>query len=170
MLPESFAGSLVIAVHRSPQKRNLLAEILHDQTNVKVSQPVDNGTLSCSTVYVGNSSERVEVGDDGSFDIDIDVSKFARIHRIDDLFISIAESSGPNAVGIVLSGMLSDGVAGLAAISKAGGHCIVQDPNDATFDSMPSQAMSEVNANFVGTAEEIGQHLVTIAASRVCHD
>lgn len=169
-LSPSFAGSLVIATHRSPENGSMLADILRFHTNVKVSQPIHNGSLSCSTVYVGDAAERVEVGEDGNFDVFQDSSKFARCRRIDDLFISVAETCGPNAIGVVLSGMLEDGVLGLSSISKAGGHCIVQDPADASYESMPSRALDEVNVDFVGTAAEIGKHLVAIAATRVCRD
>lgn len=167
-LPESFQGCLVVALHREPQHENTFADILERHSRVRISEPVHNGTLSCSTIYVGAPSERIEVESGGRFGVEVDVSFYARIHRIDDLFFSVAETAGQNSVGVVLSGMLCDGVAGLAAIRNAGGRCIVQDPLDASFDSMPINALNEVEADFVGTAKEIAGKLIEIASDRNC--
>ncbi len=123
--------------------------------------------LHCMTIYVGNSSEVVKV--DGSmFDVVEDASNAARRSRIDDLFFSVAESAKENAVGVVLSGMLDDGVAGSAHSKRMGGECIVQDPQDAKFDSMPRNALDSVQADFVGTSEAIAEKLIEIAEERRC--
>jgi len=122
---------------------------------------VEGEKLSCTTVYVGAPAESVEI-EGNRIHSEIDVSDVSRMERIDDLFITAAKSARENAVGVILTGMLSDGVEGLKAIHKAGGYCIVQDPKDAKFDSMPKNALAEVDADFVGTSDEIADRLITL--------
>ncbi|QDT11558.1 chemotaxis protein CheB [Planctomycetes bacterium K23_9] len=168
-LPTQFAGTLLIATHRQPDKPNTLATILGHLARVEVDEPVDEECMECTTIYVGAPNERVEVEGE-EFDVEDDRSRHARIHRIDDLFKSVAESAGKNAVGIILSGMLEDGKEGLRAIHKAGGFCMVQDPGDADFRSMPDNALDAVPIAFVGTTQAISSKLMEISIGRRCRD
>lgn len=170
LLPEDFQATLVIATHRDPkQQQNQLADILSRRANLRVHQPAEGEELVCTTIYVGHPSESVQI-EGQSATLDEVQSLVDRLSRIDDLFCSAAEVAGPNAVGVILSGMLSDGVAGLQAISRAGGRCIVQSPAEAQFPDMPRHALAAVGVDFVGTAEEIAGHLQKIAADRECRD
>ena len=166
-LPEDYQGCIVVAIHRDPSRPNVLAEVLGYKASIEVAEPYDHECLECTTVFVGAPDERVKVSVD-EFQIERDPAGKSKLKRIDDLFSSVAKSAKHNAVGVILSGMLSDGVQGLTDIYDAGGYCIVQDPNDAQFESMPVNALSEVPANFVGTAEEIADVLIGIAKDRTC--
>lgn len=164
-LPTWYRGTMIVANHRAPGTGNVLATILDAHAKVEVYEPVDEEAVQCTTIYVGDADDRVEVDHD-EFDVTTDNSWYARIHRIDDLFKSVAETVGDRAVGIILSGMLSDGVDGLEAIHRAGGVCIVQSPEDAKFDSMPRNALDRIEPHFVGTTEEIARLIVEIATKR----
>ena len=166
-LPQWFAGTLIVATHREPTHENMLANILAKRARVRVEEPEDEENLECTTIYVGHSDETVEV-DGEEFDVAVDTSRYARMHRIDDLFESVAESAGKNAVGVVLSGMLNDGTAGMRAIKNAGGRCIIQTPSDADCPSMPEHALAEVDPVFVGTAAEISSFLMEMALGEQC--
>jgi two-component system chemotaxis response regulator CheB len=63
---------------------------------------------------------------------------------------------GPAAIGVVLSGALFDGASGLLALNARGGLAIVQDPNDASVDAMPQNALKLIEADFVIPAADIG--------------
>jgi two-component system chemotaxis response regulator CheB len=78
-------------------------------------------------------------------------------HRpsIDALFRSAARVYGPRVIGVVLSGYLDDGSAGLHSIKKAGGAAVVQDPGDALVPGMPESAISTTNVDYILSAEEI---------------
>jgi two-component system, chemotaxis family, protein-glutamate methylesterase/glutaminase len=78
-------------------------------------------------------------------------------HRpaIDPLFRSAASSYGSRVVAVVLSGLLRDGSAGLAAVKAAGGFTIVQDPDDALYSDMPRNALRSVAVDEVCPASEI---------------
>ena len=166
-LPENYQGCIVVATHRHPSHSNILAKVLGFKASVEIAEPYDHECLECTTVFVGAPDERVKVSFD-QFDIERDPDGKSKLRRIDDLFSSVAKSAAHNAVGVILSGTLTDGVQGLKDIHDAGGYCIVQDPADAQFESMPTSALSKVPANFVGTAEEIANVLIDIAEGRTC--
>ena len=166
-LPEDYQGCILVAIHRDPSRPNMLAKVLGYKASIEIAEPYDHECLECTTVFVGAPDEKVKVSF-GEFNIERDPTGKSKLKRIDDLFSSVAKSAKHNAVGVILSGMLSDGVHGLKDIHDAGGFCIVQDPNDAQFDSMPVNALSEVPANFVGTAEDIAEVLIAIAKDRTC--
>ena len=168
-LPQWFAGTLIVATHREPTHENVLADILARRARVRVEEPEDEEHLECTTIYVGHSDETVAV-EGAEFDVEVDISQYARMHRIDDLFTSVARSAGKNAVGVILSGMLSDGAAGMRAIKEAGGRCLVQSPGDAKFPSMPLHALAEVDPVFVGTAAEISSFLMEMALGENCSE
>src|SRR5216684_1953784 len=79
-------------------------------------------------------------------------------HRpgIDPLFRSAARAYQAGVVGVILSGQLDDGVAGLFAIKTRGGVAVVQDPLDAGAPSMPQHALRLVDVNYRLPATEIG--------------
>lgn len=166
-LPSDFQACIVLASHRGPHVPNTLVEALASKARISVVEPWDDECLQCTNIYVGAPNQRVEVDGD-HFEIMVDTTNRSRIRRIDDLFESVARSAGNNAVGIVLSGMLSDGVAGLKAINDAGGICIVQDPEDADYGMLPINALEKVDVHFVGPSEDIAKLLVALASQRTC--
>ena len=88
-------------------------------------------------------------------------------HRpsVDVLFRSLARAAGPAATGIVLSGMLDDGAAGLVEIVEHGGRAVVQDPDDAIQASMPRAALERVPDALVVRPAMIGAALAEMAAT-----
>ena len=170
LLPQEFQGVVIVATHRDPKlPSNNLVEILDRDARIAVREPVDGEKLQCTTLYVGKPAESVLI-DGRSIHIDEVSSHLERLQRIDELFISAAKHAGENAVGVILSGTLFDGVAGLQAIHEAGGKCIVQNPRDASYDDMPMNAIKAVDIDFVGTTTEIASLLVELSAGRTCQE
>lgn len=85
-------------------------------------------------------------------------------HRpaIDPLFRSAAAAFGPRTIGVVLSGTLDDGSAGLREIARAGGITVVQDPEDASYRGMPTAAIASASPQHVLPVDEIGPLLVDL--------
>ena len=86
-------------------------------------------------------------------------------HRpaIDPLFRTAALSHGPRVVGVVLTGYLDDGTAGLNAIKTHGGVAVVQDPKDAAAPAMPESALRNVQVDHCVPLAEMGSLLVRLA-------
>jgi len=82
---------------------------------------------------------------------------------IDALFRSAAMQYGPRVIGVVLSGLLSDGAAGLNAIKQGGGVALVQDPSDAIADEMPLRALEATTVDLCVPGAKIGDVLADLA-------
>lgn len=167
-LPQDLQATVIIATHRPPDAgENRLASILRRYTALHLSEPEDGQKLDCATLLVGAPSEFIVVRG-RRVRISALHDRAMRLSRIDALFETVADAAGPNAIGVVLSGMLWDGVAGLQAIQAAGGRCLVQHPMSAEYTDMPRNALRAVEPDFVGDAVQLADELLRIARDRRC--
>lgn len=171
-LPDDLQAALVIVMHRNPDAPdNALARIVDLHANARVSEPFTGEHIHCQTIYVGHPNDQVYVEGRQMKLGDAARDHLSRLQRIDDTFRTVAQSAGPNSVGVILSGTLWDGAAGLKAIADAGGRCLVQDPADAAFAQMPAaalQAVDSIDIDRVGTVDELVSALLDWAEHRAC--
>ncbi|HKH73108.1 MAG TPA: chemotaxis protein CheB [Vicinamibacterales bacterium] len=162
-IPDTFPAAICVVLHTSPESPGVLADILNRSGQVPVSQASDKGRLVAGHVYVAPPDHHLLV-EPGR----VRVVKGPREHRfrpaIDPLFRSAAQVFGPAVIGIVLTGNLDDGTAGLWTIKKLGGIGIVQDPSDAQFSSMPLHALNNVDVDHVVPLSGIAALLVALTA------
>jgi two-component system chemotaxis response regulator CheB len=123
----------------------------------------ENGErLSHGTVYVA-SPDRHLVIERGT----LRLTRGPRENRVrpsvDALFRSAAVDLGPRVIGVVLSGVLDDGTAGLWAVKDRGGVAMVQEPDEAEYPDMPKSALEHVGVDHVLPAVEIGPKLAALA-------
>jgi two-component system chemotaxis response regulator CheB len=98
------------------------------------------------------------------------VTKGARENRsrpgIDPLFRSAAVTHASRVIGVILTGMLDDGTAGLIAIQKCGGITVVQDPKDAAYSGMPQSALHNLKVDYCLPISGMGRLLETLTRER----
>jgi two-component system, chemotaxis family, protein-glutamate methylesterase/glutaminase len=163
-LPEDLPHALVVALHMAPGTPSVLARIIDRSGPLSATAARHGDRLERGHIYVAVPDHHLLVDDHH-----IVVSRGPREngHRpaLDALLRSAAVAYGPNAVGMLLSGVLDDGVLGLRAIRERGGVVVVQDPEDALFPAMPLNALSAVGVNHTVTASAAGPLFAQLAAS-----
>jgi two-component system chemotaxis response regulator CheB len=163
-LPEDLAASLFVVLHVGPY-RSILPEILSRSGPLPVSHPGSFERIRQGHIYVAPPDHHLLV--DRGF---LRLSRGPRENRTrpaaDPLFRSAARAYGPRVIGVVLSGMLNDGTAGLLDIKKQGGMAIVQDPREAEYESMPRSALLHADIDYAIPVREIAE-LIVRAAGRI---
>jgi two-component system chemotaxis response regulator CheB len=159
-LPEELDVPIAVAQHRGPDPaRTDLAALL--QTNARgrqVRDVTDKDPIEPGVVYLAPPDYHLLV-ERGQFALSVDAHVNYARPSVDVLFESAADSYGPAAIGIVLTGANEDGAAGLARIKDAGGVAIVQDPKTAERARMPEAAIAATKADVVLPLEEIAPFL-----------
>lgn len=162
-LPDDFPIPVVVIQHRGRDSKTLLADLLQDRSRLQVSEPDDKEPLRVGHVYVAPSDYHLLV-DDGYLSLEMDAPVRYSRPSIDVTFSSAADSYGPRAIGVVLTGANADGAIGLRSIVDAGGIGIVQDPDSAEMPVMPRAARLAVPEATVLPMEKVAPHLVSLAA------
>ena len=141
-LPEALPAAVFVVLHIGAHDSDL-AMILDRSGPLPAAHPNDGDPIHPGRVYVAPPDRHMIVADGAVRLTKGPRENFAR-PSIDPLFRSAAESYGPAAIGVILTGGLNDGTAGLYEIARRGGVTIVQDPSDAANPSMPRSALSHV--------------------------
>jgi two-component system chemotaxis response regulator CheB len=161
-LPANLPASVFVVLHSAPQGPGLMPEIIRRNSALPVQHAVDGETILHGRVYVSRPDYHLML--EGSR-IRVVQGPKENFHRpsIDALFRTAAEYYGPRVVGVVLTGNLDDGTAGLYAVKKLGGVAIVQDPKDALAPAMPRSALRNVKVDHCLPLALIGPLLVQLA-------
>lgn len=164
-LPWDFPGSLFIVLHTSEDSPGLLPEILNRTSRLPVLYAVHNAPILPTRVYVAPAGQRHMLLNRGKILLQAGPRENRNRPSIDGLFRSASFTYGNQVIGVILTGNLDDGSAGLADIKSRGGLAIVQDPDQAMAPSMPSSAIESTDIDFILPAEEIGPKLVELVGS-----
>lgn len=157
-LPRSFPAPVLIVQHRQDSEGTLLADLLQDETRLRVSEPLDREPLRAGSVYVAPACAHLLVEDRHLRLDDTPPVRYSR-PSIDVTFASAARAYGPCVVGVVLTGANADGARGLRQIVDSGGYAIVQDPASANMPVMPAAACKLVPEAEIVPLEHIAAHL-----------
>jgi two-component system, chemotaxis family, protein-glutamate methylesterase/glutaminase len=152
-LPADFPAPICVVMHTAPEAPGVLDDILNRVGTLRAVNASTGMRLKPGHIYVAPPDYHLLV-EPGV----LRITKGPRENRfrpaVDPLFRSAAQVYGPKAIGVVLTGNLDDGTAGLWAIKQLGGVAIAQDPRDALFPSMPANAIHHVKVDHVvGIAE-----------------
>jgi len=140
-LPAGYGRPLVALLHLPENRQSQLADVFRQRMALRVCEAADKETLSSGTLYFGGSGYHLSVESDRSFSLSCEAPRHFARPAIDFLMESAADAYGPALLGILLTGANQDGAAGLAAIGRAGGLTVVQDPDEAEVATMPKEAI-----------------------------
>ncbi|MGD0474087.1 MAG: chemotaxis protein CheB [Candidatus Velthaea sp.] len=159
-LPSDFGAPVVVAQHLDPAVPSSLAAILGKHTKLHVVAVDDSEPLEPATVYVVPSDRQVEITD-GCVQVRSDGQLRRPKPSIDLLFASAAAAFGERLIAVVLTGMGSDGRNGARAVKQHGGIVIIEDPQTASFPSMPG-SLEPGLVDVIAPLDEIGPELTRL--------
>ncbi len=148
-IPPNLNAAILVVLHISRQSMvSVLVQHMQKRTKLICSIPKNGERVQAGHVYLGKPDFHMLV----SADETIHFIKGAHENRwrpsIDVLFRSAAVVFNSRTIGIILTGLLDDGTAGMMAIKKCGGICFVQEPEEAQFDDMPTSVLNHVEVDF----------------------
>ncbi|GAA4001601.1 chemotaxis protein CheB [Deinococcus rubellus] len=163
-LPADFPAAICIVMHIPAYAPSFLPDILGRAGPLPVSQPVNHEPVLPGHLYCAPPDHHLLI-EEGHFCVTKGPKENRVRPAVDTLFRSAAYSEGPNVIGVVLSGLLDDGTSGLWTIDHFGGTTIVQDPQDAEYDSMPKSAASQIKVDHTVRANDLAALLIQLVAA-----
>ena len=163
-LPGDLAAAVFVTLHIGAHKSDL-PWLLTRAGSLPASHPEDGETIVSGRIYVAPPDHHmlVEAGV-------VTLTKGPRENwarpAIDPMFRSAARAYGPGVIGVILTGGLNDGTAGLFEVKAHGGAAVVQDPADAFNANMPQSALSNVEVDHVAPIAEISDLVTRLVAER----
>ncbi|MBC7493845.1 MAG: chemotaxis protein CheB, partial [Flavobacterium sp.] len=152
----------VLVQHLDPTHESILPEILQRSTTIPVLEITDDIHLAPDHIYIIPSNKML-ISTDGILKLSNREKKIN--YSVDVFFKSLGEVHKELAIGVVLSGLGTDGTLGLQAIKENGGISIAQDAKSAAFDSMPQSAINAGVVDFILSPEDIPAQLLEINAA-----
>ena len=151
----------VIVQHLDPTQPGIMPELLQRATKMKVAQVKDRTKVQRDCVYVIPPNRDLSLLRGALYLLEPASPRGLRL-PIDSFFRSLAEDQRASCVGVILSGMGTDGTLGLRAIKEQGGLAAVQEPSDAKFDSMPRSALDTGLVDVAAKASELPGKILAI--------
>lgn len=142
-LPADLDAAVLVVLHVAPDLPSYLPRILQRSGPLPCVHGADGDPLRAGQIIVAPPDRHMAV-EDGCIRIWNGSRENRQRPSIDVLFRSAAVAHGPNTIGVILSGALDDGVAGMDAITRAGGHALVQDPDEARHPYLPRNVLHAV--------------------------
>ena len=153
-VPEKSGMAFVVVQHLDPTRKGFLVDLLNRATSMQVFQVKDNISVQPDCVYIIPPNKDMQLFHGALHLFDPVAPRGLRL-PVDFLFRSMADDRQERAIGVILSGMGTDGTLGLKALKEKGGVVFVQEPAQAKFNGMPKSAISTGLADAVATAEEL---------------
>jgi two-component system, chemotaxis family, CheB/CheR fusion protein len=158
-MPADSGQAFVVIMHLSPEHVSTLGDILQRCTTMPVSQVGGKVRVEPNTVYVIPPGKLIKTLDASLTLVDESPTPRGRHVAVDHFFRTLADTHGPHAAAIVLSGADSDGAIGIKRIKERGGLTVAQDPMEAEHPSMPRAAIGTGMVDWVLPVGEMGPQL-----------
>ena len=154
-LPPDLEAAVFVVLHMPPSRSSALTAILSRETALSCVQATDGEPIRPGRIYVC-APDRHLIVRPGHISLSAGPTENRVRPSIDVLFRSAAVAYPGRTIGVVLTGNLDDGAAGLAAIKRCGGIAVVQDPSEAFARSMPESALEATEVDHVAFLDEMG--------------
>ncbi len=165
-LPPDLPAAIFVVLHIPAQSVSTLPSIFSRAGHLPAFHALEKATIEPGHIYVAPPDHHLLI--EQAFMRVVRGPKENR-HRpaVDPLFRSAAHAYGRRVIGVVLTGALDDGSAGLLAIKRQGGIAVVQDPEDALYPSMPQNAIANAAVDYVTPLADIPKLLVQLTYQQV---
>src|SRR3954467_4965236 len=161
LLPADFPAAIFVVMHTGPG--SILPEILSRAGKIRAVRAEDKMSYERNRIYVAPPDRHLLIND-GVMQLDAGPRENGSRPSIDPLFRSAARTHRERVAGVILTGTLDDGAAGLYAVKARGGLAIVQDPAEAASPEMPVNAMRHMKVDHCLPLAEIAPLLSKIAS------
>jgi two-component system CheB/CheR fusion protein len=161
-LPVDPQLALILIRHLAPQHKSVSDKLLEKYTDYPILAIEDGLEVEPGNLYVLTESHKLEIRNN-RFQVTKTKGKRRKLYPIDYFFGSLAESCGPRAIAVLLSGAGTDGSFGIKAIREKGGQVLVQQPEEAGVDGMPTAALETGVATFTAPVAELGKWIMQYA-------
>lgn len=151
--------AIILIIHRKGSLHSALPELLNLKSSVTVKEAEEKEPIRQGFIYIAPADYHLLIEPNRTMSLDYSEKVNFSRPSIDVTFECAAGIFGSKVTGILLSGGNADGVAGLKAIRKAGGKCVVQDPESALVSFMPQHALNEMTVDRVLMSGEIAGFL-----------
>ncbi|MDZ4079965.1 chemotaxis protein CheB [Hydrocarboniphaga sp.] len=162
-LPPALRASVFVVLHLPRDRPSLLVDIFEHRCRHRIREAEDKEPVEPGSIYFAPPDYHLLVDRGRDRVVRVALSSDDMVHfsrpSIDVLFEAAADLYGSRLLGIVLTGGNEDGAAGLAAVRRLGGVCVVQDPDDAQAAYMPQAALKKVEPDFVLPIRQIAELL-----------
>jgi two-component system, chemotaxis family, protein-glutamate methylesterase/glutaminase len=167
-LPADLPASIFVVLHVPAHGVSLLPQILSRKGPLSARHPTDGERIEIGRIYVAPPDLHMLIKD-GRVRLSVGPRENGHRPAVDPLFRSAAAAYGPRVVGVILSGILDDGTAGLMAVKERGGSTIVQHPDEALYAGMPRSALENVEVEHSLPVAQIAPLLTSLAHTPVEH-
>jgi len=158
-VPANSGMAFVIVQHLDPTRKGIMSELLQRTTGMKVVQVKDRTAVQPDCVYVISPNKDMSILH-GVLHLLAPASPRGLRLPINFFFRSLAQDQQERSIGVILSGMGSDGTLGLRAIKEKSGLVLVQEPATAKFDGMPRSAVDAGLADITAPADELPEKIL----------
>ncbi|HZY24636.1 MAG TPA: chemotaxis protein CheB, partial [Bacteroidales bacterium] len=158
-VPENTGMAYVVVQHLDPTQKGLLPELLQRVSSMKVFQVKDRMVVAPNQVYVIPPNTSLSIVK-GIFHLSDPIEARGLRLPVDIFLRSLADDRRDQAIGVILSGMGSDGSIGIRSLKENNGIVMVQEPSTAKYDSMPRNAIDSVQVDIVAPANELPAKLL----------
>ena len=165
-LPQDLPAAVFVVLHVPAIATSVLPSILERAGDLPAAHAQDGAEIERGRIYIAPPDHHLMIQ-----------PGFMRVRRgpkengyrpaIDPMFRTAAATYGSRVVGVILSGVLDDGTAGLATVKTHGGRALVQDPESALYPMMPQSALQAAEPDLVAPPEELAEVIVALAHEAV---